>query len=75
MKRGQQYDLAVEGFHRIAASSAARSGERTLASKTCVTCRAHTPPLGGEEVERLCRYVPLSEVVDDDLLDQAKSAE
>ena len=36
-----------------------------LASKTCVPCRGGTPPLKGEEIERLRRQVPGWEVVEE----------
>jgi 4a-hydroxytetrahydrobiopterin dehydratase len=36
-----------------------------LASKTCVPCKGGTPPLKGEELERLRRQVPEWEVVDE----------
>ncbi len=35
-----------------------------LASKTCVPCKGGTPPLKGEELERLRRQVPEWEVVE-----------
>jgi 4a-hydroxytetrahydrobiopterin dehydratase len=35
-----------------------------LASKTCVPCKGGTPPLKGEELERLRRQVPGWEVVE-----------
>jgi 4a-hydroxytetrahydrobiopterin dehydratase len=36
-----------------------------LAGKTCVPCRGGTPPLKGEEMERLRREVPEWEVVEE----------
>ncbi len=36
-----------------------------LASKTCVPCKGGTPPLKGEELERLRRQVPEWEVVEE----------
>jgi 4a-hydroxytetrahydrobiopterin dehydratase len=36
-----------------------------LAGKTCVPCRGGTPPLKGEEIERLRRQVPEWEVVEE----------
>jgi 4a-hydroxytetrahydrobiopterin dehydratase len=35
-----------------------------LASKTCVPCKGGTPPLKGEDLERLRRQVPEWEVVE-----------
>lgn len=35
-----------------------------LAEKTCVPCKGGTPPLEGEELERLARQVPDWEVVE-----------
>lgn len=36
-----------------------------LAGKECVACRGDTPPLRGEEVERLARELPDWEVVEE----------
>jgi 4a-hydroxytetrahydrobiopterin dehydratase len=36
-----------------------------LASRTCVPCKGGTPPLKGEELERLRRQVPEWEVVEE----------
>jgi 4a-hydroxytetrahydrobiopterin dehydratase len=36
-----------------------------LASRTCVPCKGGTPPLKGEELERLWRQVPEWEVVEE----------
>ena len=36
-----------------------------LVSKTCVPCRGGTPPLKGEELERLRRQIPEWEVIEE----------
>lgn len=42
-----------------------RYGMTTLANKTCVPCRADTPPLKGEEIGGFRREVPEWEVVEE----------